>query len=404
MTPHPPITRGELAALVGGSSPTTLAPVGGRSRRCTVQHQGVTIRCGAPGTTPLPGEGNATGRLEVDLCGLDRLVEHRPEELVATVECGISLSGLQRALAAHGQCLPIAPPCSGLAEGSSSTLGGTLAANACGLERLRFGTARDWVIGATLLRGDGSFARAGAPVVKNVSGYDLTKLYLGAWGSLGVLVEVHLKLTPIPPVRTCVVVDRSTTPDMDFNRIRATAASLSGACLVDHEGTSRLYLLLAGVETAVARDLERSGARTFDPGDPLGSPGALDAIRAGTDTHLSLRIGTDPAQATRLRSALDHQLGRETPERVVSLLGTGISWLGWTRPVEPSQCSGLVQRVRSLARDLGGFATVERAPMEAEILSWWGTRGHAARLTRAIKLALDPENRFPPPPVDDDGD
>lgn len=404
MKSHPPSTHAELAALVSASSPSGLIPVGGRSHLRTVQHQGVLIRCGVPEPGPRGGEGAVSQALEVDLSGLDRLVKHRPEELVATVECGIPLPVLQRALAAHGQWWPVVPPFSSPPEAQSPTLGGALATNAHGLERLRFGTARDWVIGTTLLRADGSFARAGAAVVKNVSGYDLTKLYLGSWGSLGILVEVHLKLTPVPAKRAFAVIDGSTTPDAEFTRVRASASSLSGACLVDDAGATRLFFLFAGVETAVARDLRQCGGRALEHDDPLGTPEALDAIRTGADAHLLLRVGTNPTQATQLRAALDHQLGPRSPDRIVSLLGTGVSWVGWTRPVPALDCPDLTHRVRTLANSLGGFATVERAPAAAAIACWWGAHGDTTRLTHAIKQALDPENRFPSAPVDDHGD
>ncbi|MCA9726971.1 MAG: FAD-binding oxidoreductase, partial [Candidatus Eisenbacteria bacterium] len=114
---------------------------------------------------------------------LDRVVEHNPADMVASVECGAPWHGTQTRLGERGQWIPLDPSIS-----ARSTVGGVLAMNRFGPRRLRDGTLRDWVIGTTLVRPDGDIVRAGGMVVKNVSGYDLSKLYLGSHGSLGILV------------------------------------------------------------------------------------------------------------------------------------------------------------------------------------------------------------------------
>src|SRR5260370_10647305 len=124
---------------------------------------------------------------------LTRLLEHEAPDLTCQVEAGMTLADLQTQLATKGQWLPLDPP--GTAQ---TTIGGILASNASGPKRLRYGTARDLVIGLQVVQASGDIARSGGRVVKNVAGYDLNKLYVGSLGTLGVIVEANFKLQPIP--------------------------------------------------------------------------------------------------------------------------------------------------------------------------------------------------------------
>ncbi|TDQ00165.1 FAD-binding oxidoreductase [Labedaea rhizosphaerae] len=138
--------------------------------------------------------------LMLRMTGLDRVVDHQPGDLVVVAEAGVRLSALQKQLAQHNQMLALDPPEDG------ATLGGIVGANASGPRRLRFGTVRDLLIGVTVVLADGTTARSGGKVVKNVAGYDLGKLYTGAHGSLGVVVSTTWRLHPLPPARGAVVV------------------------------------------------------------------------------------------------------------------------------------------------------------------------------------------------------
>jgi FAD/FMN-containing dehydrogenase len=136
----------------------------------------------------------------LDLSGLDRVVEYDPEDFTVTAECGVRIETLRATLAARGQELPIEAP-----EAWGATLGGTLAANASGPRRLRFGAPRDRVLGARFCLGDGTLARTGGRVVKNVAGYAIHRLLCGSRGGLGVILEASLKLAPAPESRAALV-------------------------------------------------------------------------------------------------------------------------------------------------------------------------------------------------------
>jgi glycolate oxidase FAD binding subunit len=129
----------------------------------------------------------------LDLRGVRRILEYNPENLTVTAECGLSLSELQEVLGRRGQFLPL--------DSSffpSATLGGIVACNASGPKRLIYGTCRDMILGMKVVLADGSFVSAGGRCVKNVSGFDLCKLFIGSLGTLGVIGELTFKVHPLP--------------------------------------------------------------------------------------------------------------------------------------------------------------------------------------------------------------
>src|SRR5215213_7653709 len=130
--------------------------------------------------------------------GLNQVIEYEPADLTITVEAGLGLDELQALLNSRGQFLALDPPSQAVA-----TVGGLVASNASGPLRLQYGSARDIVIG--IANSNGVLTKAGGRVVKNVAGYDLNKLYTGSLGTLGVIVELSLKLHPLPERRATVL-------------------------------------------------------------------------------------------------------------------------------------------------------------------------------------------------------
>jgi FAD/FMN-containing dehydrogenase len=147
---------------------------------------------------------------QVDLSALHRVLEHAPEDMTVTVEAGATLASLQRHLAARGQWVPIDPP-----HPDRLTIAELLGSNASGPRRYGCGTIRDHLIGLRVALAGGQLIRSGGKVVKNVAGYDLMKLFVGARGSLGVVVEATFKLMPIPEQETFVAVRSASLADVE---------------------------------------------------------------------------------------------------------------------------------------------------------------------------------------------
>ena len=137
---------------------------------------------------------------EVSLEAVAELIEHVPEDMTATVQAGMSLSEFQSRLAKAGQWLPVDPP-----HPQVVTIGELLAWNLNGPRRFGCGTIRDWVIGMAVVLPDGRLIRNGGKVVKNVAGFDLCRLFVGAKNKLGIIVEAAFKLLPLPEAEAHLV-------------------------------------------------------------------------------------------------------------------------------------------------------------------------------------------------------
>ena len=224
-------------------------------------------------TTSLAGaQGRGEKISSIDLRALHRLLEHKAEDMTATVEAGITLADLQRQLAKRRQWLPVDPP-----NSERLSIGALLAANASGPRRFGYGTVRDYVIGLQVALVDGRLIRSGGKVVKNVAGYDLMKLFIGSRGSLGVIVEVTFKVLPLPEKEQF---------------IEARCASL--------DETDKLIETVLNSDLApIVVDLHNLSPGTSNPSLVLGFAGTPDDVQ----WQLSKAAGLGFAQP----SSLDHE-------------------------------------------------------------------------------------------------
>jgi len=210
----------------------------------------------------------------LELAGHSGVVNYEPTELVVTVRGGTALDDLERALTEQGQMLTFEPP----NFSGHSSIGGSVACNLSGPARPYAGAARDALLGVTLLNGKGEILHFGGEVMKNVAGYDLSRLMAGAMGTLGVLLEVSLKVLPRPHreitlVREDVEVEQALAQLSDLGR---RPLPISGAAL--YQG--RLSIRLGGTEAGLA------AARKLIPGDELEPDQASDYWRSIKDqTH-----------------------------------------------------------------------------------------------------------------------
>ena len=185
---------------------------------------------------------------------LTRVVAHRHGDLTATIEAGAALDDVNRALARHGQWLPLDPPWS-----DRATIGGIVATNDSGPRRHRYGAPRDLIIGIEIVRADGVTAKSGGIVVKNVAGYDVARLMTGSFGTLGVIVNATFKLFPLGSASRTVVIDPSDNAGsvlsaLVHSQLTPTATEVQAPPL-------RLLVRFETVDVAADQQLQRSAHR-----------------------------------------------------------------------------------------------------------------------------------------------
>uniref|UniRef100_UPI0025871ED5 glycolate oxidase subunit GlcE n=1 Tax=Diaphorobacter sp. TaxID=1934310 RepID=UPI0025871ED5 len=176
------------------------------------------------------------------------IVSYEPSELVVTARAGTPLATLEAVLAEKHQCLPFEPP----HFGPGSTVGGMVAAGLSGPARASVGAVRDYVLGLKLLNGRAEHLAFGGQVMKNVAGYDVSRLMAGAWGTLGVITEVSLKVLPVAPAEATLRFECSQAEAL--RRLHAWGGQplpLNASCWVHDAGMDTLYVRLRGAVAAV---------------------------------------------------------------------------------------------------------------------------------------------------------
>ncbi|VFN01687.1 MAG: glycolate oxidase FAD binding subunit [Candidatus Kentron sp. G] len=266
------------------------------------------------------------------------IVSYEPKELFITARCGTRLTLIEQTLAEHGQLLPFEPP----HFDPAATLGGTVATGLSGPRRPYAGSVRDLVMGVRLINGRGEVLRFGGEVMKNVAGYDLSRLMTGAMGCLGLLLEASLKVIPAPDAELTLVREHSFQEAIEhMNTWAGRPLPLSGACC---DGT-RLYVRLSGAGSAVRAAREKLGGEAMEDGD--GFWAALREQRhpffAGEDEPL-WRLAVPPATSFR-------PLATELEGKWLLEWGGGQRWL---------RTGAHVDAIRQAVRDAGGHATVFR--------------------------------------------
>lgn len=188
------------------------------------------------------------------------IIEYEPSELVISARAGTPLQQIEQTLAEHGQMLAFEPP----HYGPSATLGGTIACGFSGPRRPFAGAARDFVLGARIINGKGEVLSFGGKVMKNVAGYDLSRLMVGALGTLGVLLDISLKVLPKPESEQTLVRESSAEEAGELlTRIKAKPYPLSAGC---YDG-ERLFLRLSGADSAVAKACKRISGEAYEKGE-----------------------------------------------------------------------------------------------------------------------------------------
>lgn len=338
------------------------------------------VRQAAKATTPLAIQGSGSkafyGRTvseaarPLTVSGYRGVVSYEPTELVITAAAGTPLHELEAVLAECKQMLGFEPPY--FAPGA--TLGGTIACGLSGPRRPYTGAARDFVLGVKLINGKGEILRFGGQVIKNVAGYDVSRLVTGSLGTLGVILEVSLKVLPRPTSEQTLV---QTTREADaierFNRWAACPYPLSAAAW---DGKA-LYLRLSGAASAVAEAAEQLG------GDHLPEPQAAEFWHGLREHQLAFFDTGQPLWRLSLPPA----------SKPLALPGaTFIDWGGAQRWLATDAAADTVFAAAAAA---AGHATLFRGgDRQGPVFQPLGPT--LARLHRNIKASLDPAGVFNP--------
>ena len=379
---------GELVREAAGSG-QGLYPVGG----------GTALDLGLPPTKP---------GVAVDTRGLDRVIDFPARDMTVTVQAGITVAALQALLASEGQRLPVDVPAL-----DRATLGGAVAANLSGPRRLGRGTLRDYVIGISFVTDAGDEVKGGGRVVKNVAGYDLMKLHVGALGTLGVMTQVTLKVFPTPEDQALVafgVNAAAVGPTLD--RLHASASRPAAVELLNAAAakavelpTTSPWLIVAGFEekkvtvdwqvatllgelkSAPVRDVT---VRRNPACDAVWA--ALTGLQAFPGSNLTFKATVLPSRV----GAFADAASAAYPDVVLHAhAGSGIVFGHVAAELTVERASALLAALAP--KEANGSLTVRRCPPAwKKVLPVWCPPRGDRDLMRAVKTAVDPKGVFNP--------
>jgi FAD/FMN-containing dehydrogenase len=357
---------------------------------------------------------------------LNKIVEYEPDDLTATVQAGITLRDFQKCLEKKNQFFPLDPPFS-----SEATLGGIVATNSNGPSRYAHGSVRDLVVGIQVVHPGGAITRAGGKVVKNVSGYDMNKLYVGSLGTLGVITEFNLKLRPLPEVGKTLLLCFPSISEATQVVFQVSTSELLPTALeiLDSQAWERLRVdtrlnlkshskeavIFALKVEGLSENIERQIIQILEWGRGKGSIGT--EVLEGTAHHTFWQKIQDHPQilpagspdVIRCKaSILASKVGdfyrriKEIGSRhsldpiVLSHSGSGIVYIYFLSEVVPvdaslaTNLSNSILEMRNIALQLEGSLIIEAAPTDfKKTMDVWGSTGDGFKIMKLLKERFD---------------
>lgn len=365
--------------------------------------------------------GNTPSRpgIALDMTRLDRMIDFQPADLTVRVQAGMTVSQLDSALSQDGKYVPLAPP---LAH--RATVGGTLATGIGGPMRAAYGLPRDWLIGISVVGANGTMSKAGGQVVKNVTGYDLNRLYTGSMGTLAVITDATFKITPAPTAwaaivatfksnQTAVAACRNLLSQpfapQALHVLSPAAAHRIGDSNVPAGDGPVAIALIAGRPASVKRRVEDTSSAWRDVATMLhvAEQEAVELTEALADFPVNpagppsvcVRLNTPPDALEKLLALDGQDIGGEAPGVVVDA-GFGGGRVMWWRDFsseDPVRVAERLRQIQSTAVSLGGDAIVEACPQAVrELIDVWGPAPSGMEIMRRIKRQFDPKGLLNP--------
>ena len=354
---------------------------------------GIVVTPNGGGTKQTWGNAVQTG-IRLDLGRMNKLREHPWQDMTCTVEAGCTWATMQAELARHGQMVALDP-----LWPDSATVGGIVAANDGGSWRLKYGGLRDLIIGMTVVLADGTIAKTGGKVVKNVAGYDLHKLMTGSFGTLGVISEVNFRLHPLEPnLQTWTasasnpiefnqalraLLDSQLTPTSVQLRLNAQECSLDvrvaapAECMPEH--AAKLQKIFGAMQ------LQESDESVWQAQQQLHD--TADAI--------VLRISALPSDLCSLGSELRDFAAKKDMSVDIAAQANGLVTVALK--ASPDAAKTLIEHLRNRLRNSGGSVVALQVPTSLRgTFDLWGCESNALPLMKEIKRRFDPNRILNP--------
>jgi glycolate dehydrogenase FAD-binding subunit len=306
------------------------------------RHQPLHIQGG--GSKAFYGHPRAESAESLDITPYQGIVNYEPTELVITARAGTRLSEIESVLREQGQMLAFEPP----HFAGTATLGGCVAAGLSGPRRAAAGAVRDFVLGVRMLDGTGRDLHFGGQVMKNVAGYDVSRLMVGSMGTLGVLLEVSLKVLPLPAAEKTICLEMNAAQAIkQMNQWAGKPLPISATCHVD----GQLYIRLSGAETAIRAARAQLGGESRADGDTF-----WQALRE--QTHPFFEPATTLWRLSVKSTAPEYHL----PGKQLMEWNGALRWLACQndKDNEDSKCDSTAHVIREAAKAAGGHATFFR--------------------------------------------
>lgn len=352
--------------------------------------------------------------LALSLKEMNRVWRYEPADLTISVEAGMKFGDFQRFVGRNRLWLPLDPP-----GGAKASIGGILATNASGPLRLAYGAPRDMALGLRVATTEGRVVKTGGHVVKNVAGYDLTRLLIGSYGTLGVIVEASFKLYPLPLARSTFVLGvgflgsvgelRRAIQHSPLTPMRLVMLNAEAALLARGErpaGDRReVWIEVGGSDRVIGRYRDELGGMAKQAGatfreEPASTAEPLWAkiadfhstLPAGA-SHVTLRAVLPPARTEEFLTRAEAQSGNVAE---FAQAGTGVVHLCLLEP-PADRLHSVLERLRALAIALGGWLVIEKCPAEIKgKIDVWGAPGDDFGVMRKLKQAWDPKGILSP--------
>lgn len=358
------------------------------------------------------GIGNLASKNDIVLSTtrFNKVIEYEPADLTVTVEAGIRLTDLQKELGVNHQFLPVNPP-----YADRCTIGGVVSTNSSGPLRLQYGTSRNLVLGMKVLLANGNVVKCGGKVVKNVAGYDLNRLYIGSYGTLGIITEVSLKLSPLPSNEKILVGHFDSIVDTVNAGLRIVSSQTlpSFVILSTKSSLNQFAEVSPTLIVGFGGDAEAISWQISKAQSLLEQDGVKGVQFLQDDSYR--HIYNEIQEYAEVKKSHNHLIVKVLLKRtdilgfievaknisldMMILLGNGIVYMKipLDADIDFQTVAESLTNLRQQVMKVNGYLIIESAPIELkQVFDIWGRIGNTLHLMQQLKAKFDSQNIFNP--------